>query len=86
MTGRLSTSTQAHLLGALAAAVYLAVWWWLLPDMTNQVSDSGHDFGWLLLLLFAGVAVSYATVAGTVVAIRRLTRAKRRTPVRPGSR
>ncbi len=83
MPGRLSTSTQAHLLGALAAVVYLAVWWWLLPDVADEVADSGHNFSWLLLSLFVGVAVSYATIAGAVVAIRRLTKAKRRTPVRP---
>ncbi|MGE5339210.1 MAG: hypothetical protein ACM3PU_15380 [Gemmatimonadota bacterium] len=84
--GRLSTSTQAHALGALAAATYLAVWWWLLPDVADQVADSGHDFGWLLLSLFVGVVVSYTVIAGAVVAVRRLTKPKRRRPGQQGGR
>jgi hypothetical protein len=67
-----------HIAGGVAAAVYMAAWWWWLPDISQQATQLGYNFSWLLLWLFAGVAVSYATAMAVVVVIKRVARARRR--------
>lgn len=69
---------MAHLAGAVGAVAYVVAWWWWLPDIAQQATDKGFNFSWLLLWLFAGVAVSYLTAWAVVVAIRRVTRSRRR--------
>lgn len=77
VTQRRSSSTKAHVAGTVAAAAYVVAWWWWLPNISQQATEKGFNFSWLLLWLVAGVAVSYATAALAVVAIRRLTRSRR---------
>jgi len=77
----LRTGTIAHVAGGVAAAVFVVVWWWWLPNVMEEVANKKYGFGWIVVWLLAGMAVSYATVAIAVFGILRLTRKKRRQPI-----